>query len=64
MTDIVAASLKSDSFWSRAWRFMRDLDEALHETEASRLAVRVERLEHELGELKTRGSNAHVHSTR
>jgi hypothetical protein len=52
VTEATLSPPKAESFWRRAGRFLRTLDEAVHTTEADRIAARVDWLERQLGELK------------
>jgi hypothetical protein len=54
MIEFVPSLLQPDSFWSRAWRFLCALDETVHTSEMDVLFARVERLECELKEIKSR----------
>jgi len=54
MLEFVPSLLKPDSFWSRTWRFLCTLDEAVHTSEMDILVAHVARLECELKELKSR----------
>jgi hypothetical protein len=57
MTITALTSAPSNSFWSRAWRFLSALDEAIHTTEAGLLAARVEHLERQIEALKNASAN-------
>ena len=54
MLEFIPSLLKPDSFWSRAWRFLCTLDEAVHTSEMDLLIAHTARLECELKELKSR----------
>jgi hypothetical protein len=53
LLEFVPSLLKPGSFWSRAWRFLCTLDEAVHTSEMDILVARIEHLECELKTLKS-----------
>jgi hypothetical protein len=62
MSNLVSAANR-ESKWTRFWRFLRELDEAIHVSEVEILERRVGRLEKQMAELKNKEAGSAIGAT-